>query len=142
MADEPAPPPDAADARFSAALREQVTQVERDFAATMAHRDFEAFGRFISEDAVFMSGGHPLRGRAAVLAHWAKFFEGPDAPFSWEPDLVEVTASGDLGQSNGPVKGPDGVVFARFYSTWRLEKDGVWRIVFDNGYAVPRKPAQ
>jgi hypothetical protein len=31
---------------------------------------------------------------------------------------------------------PTGKVFARFYSVWRLEAPGVWRIVFDDGYTV------
>jgi hypothetical protein len=31
---------------------------------------------------------------------------------------------------------PAGAVFARFYSVWRLEGPGVWRIVFDDGYKV------
>ncbi len=117
-------------------LRAEVTAVETAFADTMARRDFKGFASFVAEDAIFMGGGNPLRGKAAVLAHWKKFFEGAQAPFSWKPDSVEVLPSGDLAQSNGPVFGPDGAITARFHSTWRKRSDGRWEIVFDNGCPV------
>jgi len=113
---------------------QQVADTERGFARTMADRDFAAFLSFIADDAVFLNGGKPLRGREAIGAHWKRFFTGPAAPFAWQPDLVEVIGSGMLAQSIGPVSAPDGKVFARFYSTWRREPDGRWRIVLDNGY--------
>ncbi|MEY2690710.1 MAG: hypothetical protein RL375_4910 [Pseudomonadota bacterium] len=119
-----------------ATLRQQVTDTETAFARSMAERNFEAFLSFIADDAVFLNGGDPLRGKAAIAAFWRKFYQAPAAPFSWRPDLVEVLASGTLASSNGPVADPAGKVFARFYSTWRLESPGVWRIVFDNGYDV------
>jgi len=48
-------------------------------------------------------------------------------------DHVQVLDSGELAASTGPVFDPDGKLFARFYSTWRREDSGVWRIVFDDG---------
>lgn len=125
----------------AAALKQQVTLTELAFAKTMADRDHGAFVRFLSDEAVFLNSGKPLRGKAAVAAHWRRFFETSSAPFSWRPDLVEVLDSGTLAQSIGPVSAPDGTVVARFYSTWRLEAGGVWRIVFDDGYDVCRCPA-
>lgn len=115
-------------------LVQQVADTERAFARTMADRDFAAFLSHIAEDAVFLNSGKPLRGREAIGAHWKRFFTSSDAPFAWQPDLVEVIGSGTLAQSIGPVSAPDGKVFARFYSTWRREPDGRWRIVLDNGY--------
>jgi ketosteroid isomerase-like protein len=131
------PAPGAAGASV-ALLRQQVTLTELAFAKTMADRDHAAFSAFLSDEAVFLNSGQPLRGKAAVAAHWKRFFETPAAPFSWKPDLVEVLDSGTLAQSIGPVAAPDGTVVARFYSTWRLEPGGVWRIVFDDGYDVCR----
>jgi ketosteroid isomerase-like protein len=82
---------------------------------------------------VFFAGTTPLRGRDAVLAAWQAFFAGPAAPFSWEPDQVEVLQSGDLALSTGLVKDPEGVVTARFNSIWRRQRDGRWLVVFDKG---------
>jgi ketosteroid isomerase-like protein len=115
------------------ARRAEVFAAERAFAGSMADRDFAAFGRYVADDCVFFSGTMPLRGRDAVLAAWKPFFEARSAPFSWEPDQVEVLASGELALSTGPVKNPDGVVTARFNSIWRRQPDGRWLVVFDKG---------
>ena len=115
-----------------------VTSTEQQFADTMARRDFPAFLSFVADDAVFLDGGKPLAGKQAVADRWRPFFDRPAAPFSWKPELVVVLASGTLATSTGPVSNPSGQVFAHFHSTWRLESDGRWRIVFDNGYPARR----
>jgi ketosteroid isomerase-like protein len=116
-----------------AALQRQVADTERAFAQSMAARDHAAFQRFLSDEAVFFSGPTPLRGKAAVAAHWKRFYETPAAPFSWRPDDVQVLDSGTLALSTGPVSDAAGRCIARFTSIWRLEAPGVWRIVFDKG---------
>ena len=122
-------------------LARQVADAERAFARSMAERDHGAFTALLSEQAVFFAGkGEVLRGKAAVAAGWKAYFDGPQAPFSWEPDQVEVLADGKLALSTGPVRGPDGKAIARFNSVWRLEAPGVWRVVFDKGQ--PADPAQ
>ena len=103
------------------------------FARTMADRDVEAFATFISDEAVFFNGNEPLRGKAAVVDAWSRFFESPAAPFSWHPDVVVVLDSGTLALSSGPVYAADGTEGGRFNSIWRREPDGVWRVVFDKG---------
>jgi hypothetical protein len=67
----------------------QVTAAELAFAKTMADRDHAAFLSFVAEDAVFLGGGDPLRGRAAVGEAWKRFYTDPDPPFAWNPELVE-----------------------------------------------------
>lgn len=133
--------PAAAGKADIAAARAQVMATERAFARTMADRDLQAFAGFVADEAVFFSGPTPLRGKAAVTAFWQRFYNSPQAPFSWDPDEVEVLDSGTLALSSGPVKNPEGVVFARFTSIWRLEAPGQWRIVFDRGNPVaPARP--
>jgi ketosteroid isomerase-like protein len=117
----------------SDSLRQQVTDAERSFALSMAQRDHAAFTRHLSEQAIFYSPGGVLQGRAAVAEAWRGFFEGAQAPFSWEPDQVDVLADGTLAHSSGPVRDPAGKVVARFNSVWRQEAPGVWRVVFDKG---------
>lgn len=109
---------------------------ESAFADTMARRDLAGFAACIHPDAVFINGGQPLRGREAIVAHWRRYFTVPTAPFAWAPELAEVAAGGQLGYTEGPVRAPDGAVFARFYSTWQRQPDGGWLVVFDNGYSV------
>lgn len=114
----------------------EVRAAETAFAQTMAQRDFNAFSALIAEDAVFINGGQPLRGKVAIGGFWKRFFEKPAAPFAWTPEIVEVNASGDLGYTEGPVSSPDGKTFAKFYSVWRRSADGRWLVVFDNGTNV------
>jgi ketosteroid isomerase-like protein len=134
LAAESPPQPGAADAAAAVRARELA------FARTMAERRFAAFADFVSGEAVFLGGGHPLVGREAIAAHWQRFYDGPSAPFSWRPDDVVALASGTLAHSTGPVAGADGEVNSRFYTIWRLEPDGQWRVVFDNGYRSCEAP--
>lgn len=116
-----------------ATSNDEVWAAERAFARTMADRDFKRFGDFVSTEAIFFSETGALRGRAAVLEGWAKLFDSAEAPFSWEPDQVEVLESGTLALSTGLVRDPAGKVIARFNSIWRLEEARRWRVVFDKG---------
>ncbi|HUR41857.1 MAG TPA: nuclear transport factor 2 family protein [Verrucomicrobiae bacterium] len=118
-----------------AALERQVAQAERDFARSMAERDHAAFTGLLAEDTVFFSP-KATRGKAAVSAAWKRFFDGPLAPFSWEPAEVEVLDGGDLALTSGPVRDPRGEVVGSFTSIWRLEAPGRWRIIFDKGCDV------
>lgn len=115
------------------ALAAEVEAREIAFAATMADRDFEAFLTFVSPEAIFFGTDGAQRGRDAVAEGWAPYFQGDQAPFSWHPDTVEVLESGRLALSSGPVYTPDGEQVGRFNSIWRLDPDGVWRVVFDRG---------
>ena len=117
----------------NAELKQQVSDTERAFAATMKARDHAAFVAFVADDAVFFNGPAPLHGKKAVGDFWKKFYDKPAAPFSWEPDQVEVLASGKLAASSGPVYNPEGKLIARFNSIWRREASGKWKIVFDKG---------
>ena len=114
-------------------LADQVRSAEMAFARTMAERDLDAFASHVSEQAVFFGGQSVLRGTDAVKAGWSPFFQGDAAPFSWEPEQVEVLESGTLALSSGPVRAPDGRRIGTFTSVWRLEADGRWRVVFDKG---------
>jgi ketosteroid isomerase-like protein len=118
------------------ALTRQVFVAESSFAATMARRDSVAFARFVAPDAVFFGEKTVQRGKAAVVERWNRFFAGPDAPFSWRPEKVEVLDSGDLALSTGPVFDPEGHQVGTFSSIWRHESDGSWRVVFDKGCPV------
>lgn len=124
------PLPDAATLE---AARAQVFAAERAFARSMAERRHDDFVRHLAEHTVFFNGRQALHGRAAVAAAWKPYYDAPQAPFSWEPDQVEVMADAQLALSSGLVRNPAGQPVARFNSIWRQEAPGVWRVVFDKG---------
>ena len=120
----------------TAAARE-VADRERAFARTMAERNYESFATFVAEEGVFFPNDTTaLRGRAAIAEGWRRFYAAKEAPFSWEPDSVEVLSSGTLAHSSGPVRNAQGQLIGRFNSVWRKDADGVWRVIFDRGTPV------
>lgn len=117
----------------NAGLADQVRAAERAFAKTMADRDHAAFTSHLADEAVFFGPKGVMRGRAAVAEGWKPLFEGAKAPFSWEPERVEVLDSGTLGYSTGPVRDPEGRTIGTYNSVWRRDSGGAWKIVFDCG---------
>jgi ketosteroid isomerase-like protein len=118
-----------------AGAEDAVRNTELAFAKAMADRNYNAFVRYLSGDAIFFGDGKIQHGAAEVSAAWKPLFRDSRAPFSWAPDHVEVLASGDLAISTGPVV-VNGKVVGRFNSIWRLEAPHTWRIVFDKGEPV------
>jgi ketosteroid isomerase-like protein len=116
-----------------ATLAKEVRDSEQAFAATMAARDHAAFTRHLAEEAVFFDGEKAIRGKAAIASAWKAYFDGPNPPFSWSPENVEVLDSGTLAYSSGPVLDPKGKRVGTFNSVWRREADGIWRVLFDKG---------
>lgn len=114
-------------------LTTEVRNAERAFARTMADRDHAGFMSFLADEAIFIGPRQTYRGKPSVAEGWKRFYEGPNAPFSWEPERVEVVHSGTLALSSGPVRDPQGKRVGTFNSVWRREADGRWRIVLDNG---------
>lgn len=138
----------AVPAKESAAeLVEQVRATEIAFAKTLADRDPRAFVKMIAPDSIWL-GAAPVHGPDEILASWKPYFDGPTAPFSWHPEIVEVQAGGKLALSTGPVLDPDGKRIATYTSIWRREASGEWKIIFDRGCpvcdctaAAPEKPS-
>ena len=124
-----APLPSASDL---AAVAAEVKASEIAFARTMADRKLDKFADFVAEDAVF-NGRSAQIGRPAVVEAWKRFFDAPQAPFSWGPDAVAPTADGRYAISTGLVHNPEGKVTGRFTSIWRKDADGHWRVVADQG---------
>jgi ketosteroid isomerase-like protein len=122
-----------AQSQTTEALAAQVRAAETGFAKTMATRDRDAFASYIADEALFFSNAGVLRGKAAVVTGWTAYFDGGRAPFSWEPETVEVLDSGTLALTSGPVRDPDGNQIGTFNSIWRRDADGRWKVVFDKG---------
>lgn len=126
----------------------EVRCAEIAFSLALETRDQAAFASMIDPDARFVSGrSQVLQGRDRVVEAWSGLFEEERNLLVWRPMVVEVLASGDLALSRGPYrltgKGEDGEDFEAwgFYnSTWRLNPEGRWQVVFDAGSPSSQPP--
>lgn len=116
---------------------QQVRDAEIAFAKAFADRDKTAFFAMVADDATFLSPGRTLLGKQQVIEGWSRMLESPEAPFSWAPDRVSVSADGTLGLSTGPVYDPKGRHSGDYISTWRRDANGRWKIVFDSSGPGP-----
>ena len=113
-------------------LADQVRATEIAFAKTLADRDVKAFRAMIAPDVIWLADV-PLHGPDQVLTRWQKFFDAPQPPFSWSPEIVEVQEGGKLALSTGPVVNPAGKRVGTYTSIWRRGPSGDWKIIFDRG---------
>jgi pimeloyl-ACP methyl ester carboxylesterase/ketosteroid isomerase-like protein len=109
---------------------EEVRDAESAFAKAFADRDATRFFNFVLDDATF-SGGRTLSGKPAVMERWSRFFEPPQAPFSWWPERIVVNAAGTIGLSIGPVFDADGHHLSNYSSVWVRQPGGAWKVQFD-----------
>lgn len=119
--------------------RQAVVCAEVGFSRSVERRDFEAFLGFLDPEARFVTGG-VARGPEEIGQHWAAFFDADGPRIRWRPAIVEVVANGTLAISRGPylltTVAEDGGLqqaWGTFSSTWRLNADGQWRVLFDAG---------
>lgn len=118
----------------------EVKLAELEFAAAVMENQPEAFASYLDPEAVFVGGAGVTRGRAAIVAAWKGFFAEGRPYFTWTPEVVELSADGELGLTRGPwtirSTGAEGVKVEQsglFNSVWRRRPDGAWRVVFDAG---------
>ena len=130
----------------AADLTDDVRCREVAFSRAAEARDLDAFRSFIDADARFVTSD-VRRGVDEVAAAWAPFFAADGPAIRWRPNVIEVLDDGRLALSRGPyrviAKDADGESvehWGTFNSVWRLNNDGIWRVVFDAGSSSESPP--
>ena len=120
-------------------VRQDVLCAEVGFSRSAENRDLEAFVAFMDPEVRFVTG-RISRGPDEVAEGWANFFKADGPLMRWRPMIVEIVAGGTLAISRGPYRqtrlGDDGEpvhTWGTFNSTWRLDQEGQWRVLFDAG---------
>lgn len=118
-------------------------ETERAFARTCVERGFAAsFYEFFGEEGIGFSP-HPGRFREKYKTPPEPAFER-QIVFNWWPEYGDVAESGDLGYNTGPVLFSDLTAQKRpswngsFFSVWKKQADGAWRVAVDMGSDTPR----
>ncbi|MBW6498462.1 MAG: DUF4440 domain-containing protein [Bacteroidales bacterium] len=104
-----------------------------------ASTDLNEFISFLDEDVVWLFCNYPkLQGKEAVHAFYTKAYENNPFTFTWTPDKIEVSNSGDFGYSYGTYN----LVFLndseiqpeiiRDYATvWKKQSDNSWKVILE-----------
>lgn len=128
-----------------------VAQVHLDRAARQIAENEIAFSRFAVEKGIrtsflaFLSDDcvmfNPLPVNGKEL-----YRNGPERKniLSWKPTRVEIAASGDYGFSTGPweirtAKNDTPAAYGHFFSIWKKEKNGDWKVALDLGISYPKE---
>jgi len=116
----------------------EVMQTELAFVQMVGDEGIEkAFLAFAADNAVLNRNSKILKGHQAFI----EYFSNPvwkDARLLWEPDFIDVSASGDLAytygsytfiskDSTGETSESNGI----FHTVWKRQKDGSWKFVWD-----------
>jgi ketosteroid isomerase-like protein len=101
----------------------------------------DAFIEYFADESVgFVPDPGPARKR--IQDRPAPPPNAPRGKLIWEPRFGDIAASGDLGYLTGPVEqvSPAGqVAYANYFSVWKKQPDGQYRVILDVGSDQPSK---
>lgn len=119
---------------------DDLVAAEKAFAADAVARGTRvAFLAALAEDALTFEPG-PVSGRAV----WqAKVEDG--GRLEWAPETAEVASGGDLGYTSGPWRftpkdEETPAAFGHFFSVWRKDAEGRWKLLADHGIRHAETP--
>jgi ketosteroid isomerase-like protein len=70
----------------------------------------------------------------------------PPILLEWAPEAAEINAAGDLGWTSGPYQltdkrpGAGPPTHGYYFSLWKKQPDGAWKVVLDHGTGAPAAP--
>lgn len=119
-----------------------LVEAERAFSRTSEAKGIrEAFLTWLAPDAVVFRPA-PVEGRPV----YEKMDRANPAVLTWEPEVAEVAASGELGYTSGPyvfrpARGAEPSAFGHYVSIWKKQTDGGWKVFLDIGVQHDRPGA-
>lgn len=119
---------------------ETLAQVERDFAKMSVAEGVRAsFYANFADDGINFTP-HPVKTREAI-AKLPPASAKPTTTLDWYPTFSDVSAAGDLGFNTGPWirtthDGSQPPAHGYFFSVWKQQADGTWKVVLDVGIDV------
>ncbi|MDG1571929.1 DUF4440 domain-containing protein [Robiginitalea sp. M366] len=99
----------------------------------------KAFLTYAAPDAVMLRGQQRIEGLEAIRTYFeAQTGQTEGMVLTWEPDFIDVSASGDLGYTYGAYTltqtdslGTTQTRKGVFHTVWKRQADGNWRFVWD-----------
>ncbi len=120
---------------------QQLVEAERAFARLSVEKGSrEAFLAWFADDGINFQP-HPVKTREALSKTPPQ--TNSRNILNWAPIFGDISAAGDIGYSTGPytvTENKDGgrrLAQGMFFSVWRKQADGQWRVIVDLGIQTP-----
>jgi ketosteroid isomerase-like protein len=138
-----APPAETAD---EAAI---LLQLDRDFDAASATNGAEAWVAFFGDHgAILPAAASPISGPDAIRETMSPVFQ-PGSSLRWQPTKAEILIPGALGYTLGRYERRRPGEFGRtvtqhgtYFTLWRKQADGSWKIAADTGQPDSPRPTK
>lgn len=119
--------------------KKEVVEAEQSFAKMALEKGIaEAFIEYASEDAVLSRNNEIISGIENIKTWFESRPQAEGSTLVWEPDFVDVSASGDLAYTYGKYTytsldslGNEKKNSGIFHTVWKRQDDGNWKFVWD-----------
>jgi ketosteroid isomerase-like protein len=120
-------------------LKNKIMETDKDM-SDMAVKDgfLKAIHYYADENIVKLNEGeHPVVGKKKYEEIYGDK-PGPKT-LTWEPLNAEVAESGELGYTWGNWKFglKDTTIYGNYFTVWKKQKDGSWKVALDGGNTTP-----
>ncbi len=124
----------------------QMMALESRFMQTVSQRGLDGWVAAFSDSAVIFRTDQPiLRGRDVIRRGMITVFADTSVHVVWRPTGGAIAAGNDIGytfgyyrwthrDASGTIQPVDE---GKYFTVWRKESDGVWRVTFDTGSSGP-----
>jgi ketosteroid isomerase-like protein len=133
--------------RKSSPALDSLVAAERAFAATSVEKGIrDSFLMFFADEGINFQP-HPTKTRESFLKRPAPAVR-PPVELNWRPIYADVSRAGDLGYTTGPYTFKDlsaekrPTRFGYYFSIWKKQTDGAWKVVVDCGIETPDHSSQ
>ena len=120
--------------------KDEIIATEKAFAKMAMTKGIpQAFIAYAADDAVLLRNNKLIIGKDSLRASFENAeSQNTNVSLTWEPDFVDVSASGDLGYTYGTYlyvttdsTGATNEVKGVFHTVWKRQPDGKWKYVWD-----------
>jgi len=114
-----------------------LVETERAFSRRCGERGVrDSFLEFFADDGINFQPG-PVIAKPTLRARAPS---PTNIELQWEPVTADVSLAGDLGYTTGPYVLSGGGMpkrYGYYFSLWKLQPDGSWKVVLDMGISTP-----
>jgi ketosteroid isomerase-like protein len=120
-------------------LKEEIIRTDKAMSDLAAKEGFLKSILFYADENIVKlnDGAYPIVGKKVFEESYANK-PGPKS-LTWEPLNVEAAESGELGYTWGNWKfiGKDTTLYGNYFTVWKKQKDGSWKVALDGGNSTP-----